>query len=117
MNFKEITYFTADGFASTVRIFPNSNQPEAEVILCLPAMGTTAAYYSPFAEALVEAGYHVVTADWRGKGLSILRAGRKVDFGYREIWHYDFPALFEAIRNEFPANRILVYRYEDGTSG
>lgn len=114
MYFKEITYFSADNFASTVRIFINETNAQADVVLCLPAMGATAAYYSPFAEALVAAGYHVVTADWRGKGLSILRAGRAVDFGYREILQYDFPALFDCIRAEFPENNILVYGHSLG---
>ncbi|WP_170110573.1 alpha/beta hydrolase family protein [Flavilitoribacter nigricans] len=111
---KEITYFSADGFASTVRAFTNPQRPHADVVLLLPAMGTTAAYYSPFAEALVEAGYHVVTADWRGKGLSIIRAGRNADFGYREILHYDFPALFDCVRSEFPKNEIIVYGHSLG---
>lgn len=114
MNIKEITYFSLDGFANAIRVFTNPSNPDAEVILCLPAMGTEAVYYSPFAESLVEAGYHVVTADWRGKGLSILRAARDVDFGYREIWHYDFPALFDCVRDIFPGNNILVYGHSLG---
>lgn len=111
---KEITYFSADGFANTVRIFTNPQRPKTDVILLVPAMGTTAAYYAPFAEALVEAGYQVVTADWRGKGLSIIRAGRNADFGYREIFHYDFPALFDCVRSEFPNNEIIVYGHSLG---
>lgn len=111
---KEITYFSTDGFASTVRAFTNEEQPDATVILILPAMGTTAAYYTPFAEALVEAGYHAVTADWRGKGLSILRAGRNTDFGYREILQYDFPVLFDTIRQEFPESQIVLYGHSLG---
>ncbi|MCB0630764.1 MAG: alpha/beta fold hydrolase [Saprospiraceae bacterium] len=114
MNIKEITYFSLDGFANAVRVFTNPNRSDAEVILCMPAMGTEAAYYAPFAEELVKAGYHVVTADWRGKGLSILRASRNIDFGYREIWHYDFPALFDCVREIFPDNNILVYGHSLG---
>lgn len=111
---KEITYFSLDGFANTIRVFTNEQRPRTDVILMLPAMGTTAAYYTPFAEALVEAGYHVVTADWRGKGLSIIRAGRQADFGYREILHYDFPALFDCTRSVFPNNEIIVYGHSLG---
>lgn len=111
---KEITYFSTDGFANTIRIFTQEQNKEADVVLILPAMGTTAAYYAPFADALVRAGYQVATADWRGKGLSIIRAGRRSDFGYREIFHYDFPALFDCVRSEFPKREIIVYGHSLG---
>ncbi len=109
----QLSYTAADGTPSGVTVFPTA-EAEAPVVLILPAMGAEAAFYCPFAEKLTQHDFHAVTADWRGKGLSALRASRKVDFGFREIWHYDFPALFDCLRARFPGNPIIVYGHSLG---
>jgi len=37
-----------------------------------------------------------------------VRAGRRVDFGYREIIEVDLPAVLEAVRREFPGRGIVL---------
>lgn len=107
------SYTASDGTRSGVTIF-TADDPAAAVVLILPAMGAEAAFYRPFAKQLTRYGFHAVTADWRGKGLSSMRASRRVDFGFREIWHYDFPALFDCIRAQFRKSPIIVYGHSLG---
>lgn len=54
-------------------------------LLWLPAMGVPAKHYLPFAEALAGHGIAVALHEWRGIGSSSLRAGRRHDWGYREL--------------------------------
>ncbi|MCE7926520.1 MAG: alpha/beta fold hydrolase [Haliscomenobacteraceae bacterium CHB4] len=108
-----LSYTATDGARSGITVFP-SGDTGAPVVLVLPAMGAEAIFYRPFAEQLARQGFHGITADWRGKGLSSLRASRSVDFGFREIWHYDFPALFDRVRAQFPQNPIIVYGHSLG---
>jgi len=75
----------------------------------MPAMGTRAAYYTPLADALLEAGFQVVIGELRGQGSSSVRVRRGVRYGYHEMVTYDFPALFQAVAADFPrAPRYLV---------
>lgn len=61
-------------------------------LLWLPAMGVPAKHYLPFAERLAARGVAVVLHEWRGIGSSALRAGRGVDWGYRELLELDIAA-------------------------
>jgi predicted alpha/beta hydrolase len=75
---------TGDGhrFELLARI-PDS--PRA-ALLWLPALGVAAKHYLPFAETLAARGIAVFLHEWRGNGSSNLRAGRKCDWGYRELF-------------------------------
>lgn len=55
------------------------------VLVMLPAMGTPARYYRPFAQALHANGFAVVAADLRGNGASTPRPGRASRYGYTEL--------------------------------
>ncbi|TWG91104.1 putative alpha/beta hydrolase [Luteimonas sp. J16] len=61
-------------------------------VLWLPALGIAARHYLPFADALVRRGVAVFLHEWRGHGSSSLRAGRRSDWGYRELLVQDIPA-------------------------
>ena len=61
-------------------------------LLWLPALGTAARHYLPFADALAARGIAVLVHEWRGYGASNLRPGRAVDWGYRELLSLDLPA-------------------------
>lgn len=71
-------------------------------LLWLPALGVAARHYLPFAQALAARGVAVFVHEWRGNGSSSLRAGRSVDWGYREVLLDDLPASEAAAAAALP---------------
>ena len=67
-------------------------------VLLIPAMGTPARYYRPFAEACARAGYNAVLPELPGTGASSPKPSRKTDYGYRDLTTAYAPALVEAAR-------------------
>ena len=95
-----------DGHAWTLL----GRMPERPVaaLLWLPAMGVGARHYLPFAEALAARGIAVFVHEWRGNGGSNLRAGRALDWGYRELLTVDLPASEKVVAAALPGvPRIL----------
>jgi predicted alpha/beta hydrolase len=89
--------------------------PTAPVCLCLPAMGASASYYRPFAQALAGAlAGTVVLADLRGQGESEVRASRGARFGYREIVEQDVPALLDTLAARFRYGPLFVIGHSLG---
>jgi predicted alpha/beta hydrolase len=72
------------------------------VIYWLPALGVSARQYLPLAQALAERGVAVAIHEWRGLGSSNRRAGRRDDWGYRELLENDLPAGIAALRARLP---------------
>jgi predicted alpha/beta hydrolase len=72
-------------------------------LLWLPALGVAARHYIPLAEALAARGVAVFLHEWRGHGSSSLRAGRRVDWGYRELLVHDIPASQARVDAALPA--------------
>jgi len=80
----------------------------SSTLICLPAMGVRASYYDPFATALNERGFNVISADWRGNGHSSLRASRRIDFGYKELMQ-DVGSILDFAEIQFPGtDKIIV---------
>jgi len=78
-------------------------------VLLVPAMGTPARYYRPFAEDCARAGYNAVLPELPGTGTSTPRPSRKTDYGYRELVTAYLPALVGAARKRFgQAPLVLV---------
>jgi predicted alpha/beta hydrolase len=73
-----------------------------QLLYWMPAMGVPARQYLPLAQALAERGVAVVLHEWRGIGSSDRRAGRRCDWGYRELLEYDLPAALAGIRTRWP---------------
>jgi predicted alpha/beta hydrolase len=73
------------------------------VVLIMPAMGVDARYYEPLAIELARRGYAVARAELRGHGASPVRAGRRLDFGYRELSEHAVPALVSAVAERWPS--------------
>ncbi|APU44709.1 hypothetical protein UK14_20650 [Streptomyces sp. NRRL F-4428] len=92
-----------DGATAQVRLHRRPGDPSAPVLVCMPAMGTRAAAYTPLADALAEAGFQVAVGELRGQGTSSVRVGRGVRYGYHEMVAYDYPALFRTVEAAFPA--------------
>lgn len=79
--------------------------PEAprRSLLWLPALGVAARHYLPLAEALAQRhGVAVFLHEWRGIGSSSLRAGRRSNWGYRELLQLDVPASEAAVAAALP---------------
>ena len=102
-----------DGVSSRITVFRNAN-PQAPVAVIMPAMGVKASFYIPLAGALVTQGLNVVTADLRGHGESGIRAGRRTDFGYREMVRYDWPCIMLQIKNLFPDSFKIILGHSLG---
>ncbi|MGH8160501.1 MAG: alpha/beta hydrolase family protein [Rhodanobacter sp.] len=73
-----------------------------QLLYWLPAMGIPARHYLPLAEALAARGIAVVVHEWRGIGSSNRRAGRRDDWGYRELLTHDLPAARAAVHTRWP---------------
>lgn len=108
MSEREIRVDAGDGTSFGATIFEPDDDHGGQVVLCGPAMGVRATYYRPLAEAWRDRGHPAVTYDLRGIGTSSVRAGRRVDFGYREILEVDLPALLETVRQEFPDRPVVL---------
>lgn len=78
------------------------------VLYWLPAMGVSAKHYLPLAEALAAHGIAVMLHEWRGIGSSDRRAGRRCDWGYRELLEADLPAGIEQARARWPQARLWL---------
>jgi predicted alpha/beta hydrolase len=108
-----LAYAASDGATAQIGIFP-AREAGAPVLVCLPAMGVRASYYTPFARAIAAAGLHAVTSDLRGLGTSSLRPSRACDFGYDEMLTRDLPALLHRVRERFPASPLYLLGHSLG---
>ncbi|QSB16205.1 alpha/beta fold hydrolase [Natronosporangium hydrolyticum] len=86
--------------------YPPPADPQAPIVLILPAMGVPAGFYRPFATMLQTAGLAVVVADHRGTGASTPRASRRSSYGYAELVD-DVAQVRATVATEQP-NRPLV---------
>lgn len=96
-----------DGSSFELLLVLPSVQPR-ELLYWVPAMGIAARHYLPFAQVLAQQGLAVAIHEWRGIGSSSLRAGRHVNWGYRQLLECDFPAGLEAACSRMPHARIWL---------
>ncbi len=107
MEAQKLTLTTADDHRFDAAFFP-TDDPRAPILLFLSALGTPARVYGRFGREMVLHGVQVCTPDWRGIASSSVRAGRKSDFGYRELLEFDLASLIEAVRRRFPESPIWL---------
>lgn len=91
----------SDGSASELLLVLPAQRPSA-LLYWLPAMGVAAKHYLPLAQALAARGLAVALHEWRGIGSSNRRAGRRQDWGYRELLGHDLPAGLAVARERCP---------------
>lgn len=103
-----------DGVSFELNLFRNPEKQDAPVIILFCAMGITSRYYKTFAEAFVKEGFHCLTSDLRGHGSFSIRPSRKVDFGYKEMVEYDFPAAVQKAKETFPKSDIFLMGHSLG---
>lgn len=96
------------GFNAPVYLFSRDSAPGSEghqsrsprgVVVLLPAMGTAAGYYAPFAQALTAHGLEVLSAEIPGTGTSLPRPSRKADYGYPELARVWLPRIVSLARD------------------
>jgi predicted alpha/beta hydrolase len=104
---------TASGGARFVVRALRAPDPAAPVALLLPAMGTPARFYTPFARALHRAGHTVATADLRGQGEAVPLASRADRFGYRTL-EQDVGTVIAAVRAGFPRGPLVLVGHSLG---
>ncbi len=92
---------TRDGARFELLLLAPASSPR-HVLYWLPALGLPAKHYLPLATALAADGVAVVLHEWRGIGSSDRRAGRRCDWGYRELLEVDLPAGLAAARARWP---------------
>jgi predicted alpha/beta hydrolase len=96
-----------DGVSSELILAQPADYPR-RVLYWLPAMGVPAKHYLPLAEAFAAHGIAVALHEWRGIGSSDRRAGRKCDWGYRELLEADVPAGIEEIKARWPQTKRWI---------
>lgn len=77
-------------------------------LLWVPAMGVSAKHYQGLARALAAQGIAVGVHEWRGHGSSDRRAGRRQNWGYRELLGDDLPRSLEALGVALPGVPLRV---------
>lgn len=97
----------ADGHRFEAALY-RAASPKAPLLIFFPALGTPHHVYRHIAAALTRLGIHVAVPDWRGIGSSSIRAGRRSDFGYREMVEIDAPATIAALRAQLPETALWV---------
>jgi predicted alpha/beta hydrolase len=96
-----------DGARSELLLFAPATPPR-RVLYWLPAMGIPAKHYLPLAAALAARGVAVALHEWRGIGSSDRRAGRRSDWGYRELLDADLPAGLAVVRGRWSGADVCV---------
>ncbi|MCI4668151.1 MAG: alpha/beta hydrolase [Bacteroidia bacterium] len=85
----------------------------SEVIIIYPALGVRASYYNLLGEQLAEAGFMVITCDWRGHGSSTERPKRGVDYGY-ESYVMDMDEVIDWAKLKWNGKKVSVLGHSLG---
>lgn len=96
-----VSIATADGAHSELICTQPANYPE-RVLYWLPAMGVPAKHYLPLAEAFAAHGVAMALHEWRGIGSSDRRAGRRSNWGYRQLLEADIAAGVAEAKARWP---------------
>lgn len=101
-----------DGTTTPVRLFAGPDA--APAIVLFPGLGIPAGFYDLFAQALCSRGFNVAIGELRGQGDSRPRPDANSTYGYHELVSIDFPAIFEVVREQFPASTPYVMGHSMG---
>jgi predicted alpha/beta hydrolase len=106
-----ITVTAADGTAVPL-VWRPAASPRVSALV-LPALGTPAAFYGPFAHALTRWGCNVAVMELRGNGASALRPSRARDWGYGALMS-DTAAAARWLRCRVPALPVAAVGHSLG---
>lgn len=91
----------------------HASSPQCLVIL-LPAMGTAAGFYGPFAEQLAAMNVSVLVPELPGTGTSRPRPSWFADYGYRDLIETYFPAIVAKARKMAAGVPVVVIGHSLG---
>lgn len=103
---------TASGYQVPVRFF-HAESARANLVL-MAALGISARFYVPLAEALHDIGLNVLLVEQRGHGDSALRPSRRVDFGFREALTEDVPVVMDWFEQRAPGLPLYLMGHSLG---
>ncbi|MCX4091554.1 alpha/beta fold hydrolase [Nocardia sp. alder85J] len=104
---------TSAAASFVVRVLP-AGDPEAPVLLMLPAMAMKAKFYLPMLAALAQREFNAAAVDLRAQGESLPPLGEARNFGYREMLETDLPAIVAAVRERFPRAPLYLFGHSLG---
>ncbi|MFI7003771.1 alpha/beta fold hydrolase [Nocardia sp. NPDC050175] len=84
------------------------------VLVIAPGLGVPAGYYEGFAGKLAARGFDVAIGELRGNGDSRPKPSAASSYGYHELVSVDFPAMFEVVRDRFPASTPYLLGHSMG---
>ncbi|MBH0778224.1 alpha/beta hydrolase family protein [Nocardia bovistercoris] len=111
-----------DGSTIPVRLLPARGThrhpvtPDAPrpVVVVMPGLGVPGAYYLVFARYLAERGFDVAVGEMRGNGDSTPKPSATSAYGYHELVSVDLPAIFQVVRDRFPASTPYLLGHSMG---
>ena len=103
MKQKSITISLPDQTQTGITLFEPEQKATKGVVLIFPAMGVRASYYKTMAGTMAsDTEFSVITADLRGHGLSSVRASRQVNYGFKDLLHYDYEGVVQKTKELYP---------------
>ncbi|WP_194832093.1 alpha/beta fold hydrolase [Nocardia sp. XZ_19_369] len=111
-----------DGSTVPVRLIPAAGShrhpvtPDAPrpVLVIVPGLGVPAGYYESFAAKLAARGFDLAIGELRGNGDSTPKPSAASTYGYHELVSVDFPAIFQVVRDRFPASTPYLLGHSMG---
>jgi len=94
--------------AELMLVSPAEGRAPRVVLQWLPAMGVPARHYLPLADCLARQGVATAIHEWRGIGSSDRRAGRRCNWGYRELLELDLAATLSKVRAQWPGTPMAI---------
>ena len=109
-----ITVQENDSVAATVFPANTENKLNCSVIVG-PAAAVSQTYYQGFCEYLADAGFDVMSFDFRGVGQSKTRHIREYrDVGFLAWAEYDYPAVVNTMLEKFPDQKLFIIGHSVG---
>ncbi|MFF3221958.1 alpha/beta fold hydrolase [Nocardia suismassiliense] len=92
-------------------VTPDTPRP---VLVIVPGLGVPAGYYESFAAKLAARGFDLAIGELRGNGDSTPKPSAASTYGYHELVSVDFPAIFQVVRDRFPASTPYLLGHSMG---
>ena len=100
--------------AFTVPAVLHAAENARAMLILVPAMGTAAGVYKPFANELTTRGFSVLSSELPGTGASRPRPSWKADYGYRDLVNEYLPAIVSYARKYAEGAPVIVIGHSLG---
>ena len=109
-----LTLDTTDGAQLAATVFEPAGDGIGRVAVINSAMGVRQRFYTNYARALAEAGFVVVTYDYRGIGDSAEPGGVQRSTAKLRDWGRDFDAVLDFVEGRWPGLPVVVVGHSVG---